>query len=385
MKCVEGVTLVEPNYQSILITNAMGIALVVMLFITSYLTRERRRTSDNIFTVMIFACALACVCECATWFADGHTTAIARFINWFGNTYCYLCTIFYLYMWVLYVDLRLHKGKDRIQHWYPGLLVPICLLAITIITNPFTHFMFTIDDANVYRREAGGYLSYAIMLVSLGFSIYLKASYQRKHRKVRFFPIWAFIFPVLIGGVIQAVFFGISLGWPCVCLALTSIHMSQQNELAYVDSLTDLYNRAYLDLALRNVNKRDGVGGILIDLNFFKAINDTYGHTAGDAALREVAGILIRTAPDDSLVTRMGGDEFTILVKNADEESLEALKNTISAEIEASNARADRPYSLSLSYGVSIMTDDDTVDAFLHRVDLNMYEEKARYHEQMEA
>ncbi len=376
----------EPNLQSIFITNAFGVALIVMLFITSYLTRERRRTSDNVFTIMIFTCAFACICECATWFADGHTNALARFTNWFGNSYCYLCTTFYLYMWVLYVDLRLHKGEERIRKWYPGLLVPICILALAIITNPFTQLMFSIDDANIYRREAASYSSYVLMIITLGFSIFLKLSYERKHGKVRFFPIWAFVFPALAGAAIQACFFGISLAWPCVCLALTSIHMSQQNELAYVDSLTNLYNRAYLDSALKNMHRRSGsVGGIMIDLDFFKNINDTYDHSAGDEALREVAGILARSAAEEALVTRMAGDEFMILQRNASEDDLVAMENAINAEVEKRNESTDKPYMLSLSCGHSVMNADrETIDDFLRRMDQNMYAVKARRHAQAE-
>lgn len=373
----------EPNLQSIFITNAMGVALILMLYITSYLTRERRHTSDRLFTFMIFACAFACVCECSTWFADGHTNPLARFANWFGNTYCYLCTSCYLYLWVLYVDLRLHKGEERIRHWHPGLLVPICISVVAILTNPFTHFMFTIDDANVYKREIGNYSSYIVMIASIGYSIYLKASYQRKYGKVRFFPIWAFVLPALAGGIIQACFFGISIGWPCVCLALTSIHMSQQNELAYVDSLTNLYNRAFLDSALKNMHRRGTVGGIMVDLDFFKAINDTYGHSAGDNALQEVAGILVKSAPEEALVTRMAGDEFMILLQDPAEDELVAIENAIDAEIEKRNASSDKPFTLSLSYGHCIMNANlNTIDDFLRCMDQNMYATKAHHHEQ---
>lgn len=378
--------MVEPNLQSILITNAMGVVLLMSLFLTSYFTRERRQTSDLIFTTMIFVCAGACVCEAVTWFSDGHATPLAFFLNYFGNTYCYIATNVYLYMWVLYVDMRLHRGEEHVRHWYPGLLIPIAILVLAVIGNLFGHYMFIIDENNVYSRKPAGYLIYVMMLVTLFYSIWVKISFQRKHGKVRFFPISVFLVPVIVGAVLQALFFGISLAWPCVAIALVSIHMSQQNELSYIDRLTGLYNRTYLDYALQVMQRRDGSGGLMVDMDFFKEINDSYGHSAGDEALKRVAHILTECSPHESLAIRMAGDEFIVLLRDTSVDELEKIRISIVESVRAFNESGERPYKLMLSIGYSMFRPSDVgPDEFLHRVDARMYAEKRQHHEASES
>lgn len=80
------------------------------------------------------------------------------------------------------------------------------------------------------------------------------------------------------------------------------------------DALTDLYNRRFLENVLRHAPEQ-GQGEFVIsmlDIDFFKKVNDTYGHEAGDAVLVEVASFLNRTAGEDHLAVRWGGEEFII-------------------------------------------------------------------------
>jgi diguanylate cyclase (GGDEF)-like protein len=98
--------------------------------------------------------------------------------------------------------------------------------------------------------------------------------------------------------------------------------------LAYVDTLTGLANRAQfeerLEGALTNALSSGDVGRvgvILIDLDGFKGVNDSFGHAAGDAVLREVAERLLNTTRGRDLVSRFGGDEFAVLLEGLHQES----------------------------------------------------------------
>jgi diguanylate cyclase (GGDEF)-like protein/PAS domain S-box-containing protein len=85
------------------------------------------------------------------------------------------------------------------------------------------------------------------------------------------------------------------------------------------DALTDLPNRRFLDQVLETQVTRDAVPRTLIrvDLDFFKNVNDTHGHAAGDHVLKVVSDILIKHCRKGDLVTRVGGDEFVVLLKEA--------------------------------------------------------------------
>src|SRR5262249_35901612 len=93
---------------------------------------------------------------------------------------------------------------------------------------------------------------------------------------------------------------------------------------AYHDSLTGLANRALfhdrVDAALENATSDSQVTVLFIDLDDFKTVNDTLGHSAGDALLTEVAGRIASCLDEDATAARLGGDEFAVLLPNATHE-----------------------------------------------------------------
>jgi diguanylate cyclase (GGDEF)-like protein len=97
---------------------------------------------------------------------------------------------------------------------------------------------------------------------------------------------------------------------------------SRAIHLATHDSLTDAPNRLAFLRALAERTRADGwFATVMIDLDRFKLVNDTLGHLAGDALIREICAILGRSSPDGALVARLGGDEFGVLFSTADETS----------------------------------------------------------------
>ncbi len=97
---------------------------------------------------------------------------------------------------------------------------------------------------------------------------------------------------------------------------------SRAIHIATHDSLTDAPNRLAFLRALAERSKADGLfATVMVDLDRFKLVNDTLGHLAGDALIREVCGILNRSAPEGAIVARLGGDEFGILFETAGEDA----------------------------------------------------------------
>jgi len=139
-------------------------------------------------------------------------------------------------------------------------------------------------------------------------------------------------------------------------------------ELSTIDPLTRCHNRRYLDEHAARLGAARW-GCIVVDLDRFKQINDTYGHERGDQVLIGVADFLRKHAPDSAIVVRMGGDEFLLLVDAAGEDELAAL---------AERLRTDAsPAPTGFTIGCAVREPGETLEATLRRADAALYATRA--------
>lgn len=155
--------------------------------------------------------------------------------------------------------------------------------------------------------------------------------------------------------------------------------------LAYHDGLTGLPNRALLlerlNAALGDAAETDGdVAVLFLDLDQFKRINDTLGHSAGDRMLQQVASRLLRVAGRDETVARVGGDEFILLVPRfEDARRAEDLARRILRAVEEPMEINGRRLFVTTSIGISLFpTDGADAEALLTGADVAMYRAKER-------
>jgi diguanylate cyclase (GGDEF)-like protein/PAS domain S-box-containing protein len=148
--------------------------------------------------------------------------------------------------------------------------------------------------------------------------------------------------------------------------------------LAERDHLTGLRNRRSIEEALSVATDSDPFGLLVIDLDGFKAINDTFGHQAGDAVLKEFAERLSRSFREDDVVGRVGGDEFVVLLRPAiSVDDAEAMIGRLQSTIHQPLLLNHTPLKVSFSGGYAIFPDDASSLIQLFRVaDARMYDAK---------
>jgi len=149
---------------------------------------------------------------------------------------------------------------------------------------------------------------------------------------------------------------------------------------AQTDHLTGLFNRVKFEEALNReleMKKRYGrtFSLIMFDIDHFKRVNDTYGHDAGDITLKQTASLLQARMRKTDIVARWGGEEFIILLPETPIETSEIIAEDIRKEIE--HFEFETVGSITVSLGVTELTDDDTHDTVIKRADEALYGAKA--------
>ncbi|AWW27615.1 HD domain-containing phosphohydrolase [Acetobacterium sp. KB-1] len=146
--------------------------------------------------------------------------------------------------------------------------------------------------------------------------------------------------------------------------------------LSYHDQLTGLYNRRFYEEELRRLDSPRNlpIALIMADVNGLKLINDAYGHQMGDKILKEFAEILKNECRHDEITSRVGGDEFVILLSKTELQSVENIIKRLNAAI--SKVRIDRTIlSVSMGFAIKETPTDDLNDVFKRAEDA-MYQHK---------
>lgn len=152
------------------------------------------------------------------------------------------------------------------------------------------------------------------------------------------------------------------------------------SRLARTDELTGLHNRRSFNeiFALElSAARRHGhpLSLIIIDLDHFKAVNDTFGHSVGDLVLKEFASLILGKIRDEDVAARWGGEEFTILLAHTACEAAAALAERIRSSFEQNSSSAT-PLAMTASFGIAQLQNGEQADALIRRADDALYRAK---------
>jgi two-component system cell cycle response regulator len=154
------------------------------------------------------------------------------------------------------------------------------------------------------------------------------------------------------------------------------------HEQAMTDALTGLLNRYGLQRSMQREQAEARryhrpLSCLLIDLDHFKTINDTYGHTAGDIALQQIAVILTKAVRGSDMVFRYGGEEFLVLLPETNLEGAAALAEKIRLAADAQLFGDGHVFPLTLSGGVASLADHESGHDMIARADMALYHAKS--------
>lgn len=337
------------NIPEILVANGTGIILVVFLFLLRVRNSETKQTGAVLYDGMLAVTLVALVTETISFLIDGQPFRGCHTLVVLTNTLCTGSTVLVGFLWCLFD----------------------------------TGLIFHVSAENVYSRGPLNFLLYATLFLYFAESIYRVTRSKQTGITIEFFPVFYFVIPCILGTVVQGIFYGLSTGWLAVAVAMVFIHIQLQNFNTFVDETSGLFNRKYMNFYLEKAHKTNPrqLYGIMMDVNDFKKINDRYGHSMGDRAIREIGKILSASLPEDAVAIRMAGDEFVILLSRGNGKMLEDTQAAIEDGLRHFNQTTTAPFKLSFSMGLARYNGRST-ESFLNELDQKMYAEKKAYHQE---
>ncbi|ORU94107.1 MAG: diguanylate cyclase [Cycloclasticus sp. symbiont of Bathymodiolus heckerae] len=156
----------------------------------------------------------------------------------------------------------------------------------------------------------------------------------------------------------------------------------QAIQSAHTDPLTGVLNRSTLQSVFQketSLTKRhhSDLTMVMLDIDFFKAVNDNYGHTAGDMALKELTACIEHTARESDHVFRLGGEEFAILLNSTDLKGATLLAERLRKAVQEIHMQhADNEFGFTVSMGVTKYSENETLEVMMTRADKALYEAK---------
>ena len=340
-----------------------SIFVILLLVLLFHLRSTTKLVHDEqLFRRALILNIVVLIADTGCWIFDGRiilgTTAVNRLVY---ASY-YISTVLFAFMWALYAAYKL-RPQGRLKNKYITVIsLPAVLAVVVSVTSFWTESFYGFDAKGVYYRGYlfgmhAGILSFYIVISAV---LAIKTMIEDKNGDLRreCIAILGFgIFPV-IGGVLQTAYYGLNLAWTGSSVSLLTVFLCIQNRQIITDPLTGIYNRGYFTKYVQRIFNSKEIGGkwylMVLDVDRFKSINDTYGHTVGDRALIDVVRALQETCQNyknKDFLARYGGDEFVIVCCRNEEEEIVDLEKNIHSHLDEINEKNGLPFELSLSVG----------------------------------
>lgn len=362
--------------------NLIGLVLLLIIFFDMKSNSKKMKYDHKLFLIIIFTTALVMITDIMTVALNGLTGYLLRETNIALTTIHFMLSTLPYMTWSMYVDFYIHRNVRRTKRRIPIFIIPAIITMILSLLSLYNQGIFFISEDNVYHRGHLFLINFAIYFIYF-IGTYIQMILNKKNiRKKDYYTLLLFgLVPAIMGGL-QSTYLGASFVWLGVSISVLLIYFNIQNSEINEDYLTGLYNRRQLDFYLeRSIQKLDEnrlLFMIMIDIDDFKEINDTYGHVEGDNALKHTADLFISTFRTDDFIARYAGDEFIIIMKLENKDCKEDIINRLRGKLRVFNNNNIIPYDINLSLGYDIYDPASKMDAieFIMHVDNLMYQDK---------
>ena len=359
--------------------------LVLLLF---FQNRTSRLRAGKMYSNML-ACTLILIIS----------ETIGRFAELQGGSYLIISEIGYAVMFFLdpvdilyavsYIDCWMddsNMAQRSAFNWIFRIAVAVNAIVVTIDAIFRLKWCFYFENGVYYRGTL--YMPRAMLIAALIVLVGVYAAVFRNNIMSEYKNI-VMVLPSLaiVGAILQVFFHFVNTTYAGLTMACLILYFSFQSNDANMDYLTGVRNRRGLDMKLQARVKSCKSGGsnfsaIMIDVDYFKEINDNHGHDEGDKAIKIVADILVDVFGEDSDIGRFGGDEFCVISEVDSVSEIEYRVKTAREKLSRIKKKRNWPKTVDISCGYEIYDRDSGISAeeFSERIDRLMYDEKESHH-----
>lgn len=361
----------------------VNIICILILLMIMEKVRDENKTSKtyNIYLKLLISITLFLVCDLLAGVFIGTMFLVSKFILLLSNSLYFLFGALNVYYFNEYLGVRtefIQDNKGKLFRVWPVLIVIIML-----IVNLFAKNIFFIDEFNLYHQ---GKMLFLYYVISYSYFIDIIVNFvttwkkgKRSQQELKKLVILALL--PLIALIVQIFNHRTTLIGVGFTISVLMIFLDGVKNNSTIDELTGINNRRAFNISANKLfsDNNNVMFLMLADVNDFKKINDEYGHLMGDRALVDIAFMLkmaIKETKKNYFLARFGGDEFIIVGKYDNEDTIKELIDSIKKEEGLIN-NSNKSYKITMSIGYAIKNNSHlSVDDLISEADAAMYANK---------
>jgi len=376
---MNAVQILTDNLPGNVIINLYSVVLLIVIIIHGKKLVRMDSFQDRLFFMMTYCTILQLILDILSRF-DGRPDTIFPVINALGNFLIFLINPVLPLLWIAYVHFHVFRDESKTKKLFLFLFVISIVYVALFVLSQFYGWFYYIDQENIYHRGPLYWVPVLLVLALAAASAAIIIKNRSRLERKNFWPLIFFVIPPVIGIFLQLLFYGTSLILNGVTLSILVLFLNIQNRNIYTDYLTGVNNRKKLDVYLNGkiYSGNEAFSAVLVDLDNFKMINDTFGHDAGDTALETAANLLKSSLRENDFIARYGGDEFCMVLDISNRTDLEKAVARIKHFVEMHNQSSGNPYKIEFSMGYDIYDRQSNLspEKFLKKLDMMMYANK---------
>ena len=359
--------------------NILSIAIALILFFSLKTQMNRKIViNKNFFYILWITVSLLVIESILVILSNREGELIHTVLNISAVVYFSLSAINIAFCG-LYIEQESTKITFKLKKSYIVYIVMTLVIIVLSLLSINNHILFEITNDNQFSINLHTIIYIFIAYLVIGTFVDFGIKDLKHVKKKEIVPWLLFSLLPVIAFLLLLISGNYGLIWNTIIVSLLISYVYVQMRITSTDFLTGLFNRREFQFKLDKIkgssNKNEKVFGIIIDLDDFKKINDKYGHQEGDLALVEAGQILNQSVRKHDFVSRIGGDEFAIILSARNEADVMQVIDRINENLSLFNERTNNKYNLRFSFGFDYYDESKykTVLEFFNHIDTKMY------------